>query len=252
MKLPIFLFALIISPLSGLCQEDSYYRDEYHVGLNLNTNGGLIGGVSGKQIRHLYQNKYRMFTLDLVNVKHDQEQRYPSAYTGNLYVIKKQNYFFVIRPSYGREYVLFKRAPDEGVQVNGAIGGGLSLGVLKPYFINYDYSKGRDQSDVRSEPFMPGHHDNEPARIVGRGSIFSGIGQSSIVPGLNLRGSLNFQFGNSGRTVSGIEVGGVVEGFFKFGNGSFISPAEINIIPYAEKDWLFTALFVNIYYGLRK
>lgn len=251
MKSCILLLGFLIYSAAGICQDAPYFRDEYRFGVNFHTNGGLIGGLHGKRLRRIEDNNFRMLSLDLVNIKHDQEQRSSNPYTGNLYVIEKQNYFFVIRPTYGGEYILFQQSPDEGVQVNGSLGGGVSLGVLKPYFINYDYSTGKDQSDVRSEHYIPSKH-TESNRILGRAGLLSGLGESSIIPGLNIRGSLNFQFSNQGKKVSGIEVGGVVEGFFKFGNGTFISRERINIIPEAERDWLYTALFVNIYYGFRK
>lgn len=236
----VLLIFISVSIHAQDLEDDIPYTYETGFGVNFNTNGGIIGGLMFKRSVHLRKNQYRLIAVEFVNVKHPKEQREASKITGNTYLYYKQNYLFVLRPQYGREFLLFNKSEEEGVRVNGLIAAGPSIGILKPYAIDYDYTTYSAQgppTDIRSEPFDPEiHTDND--RILGTGGLLTGLGKSRIVPGLSLKAGLNFEFGNS---TSGVEVGGMME----------IYPKEIILIPRAQNTNIFTSIYINLYFSSR-
>ncbi len=226
------------------------YEREKLVGANFHTNAGLIGGIMAQLSQKAGKNAYRLIGLEVVHIKHGQEVKVTSFNTGNTFILGKQNYLFSVRPYYGRQWLLFPPAREEGVQVGANLSGGLSLGIVKPYYVEFDHSRAGDFSQVEREPFDPAKHSNAN-RIMGSGGFFRGFGESGIAPGLHCRGSLSFYFGNYGKRVSGLEAGGLVEAFFKNGSGG-IEPNRVVLIPYTRNPWLYTSLFLNIFLGWRK
>jgi hypothetical protein len=231
---------LLSSALQAQDKEDEGYFSEFCAGINFNTNANIIGGVIAKYTREIKNGQYHFFGLELLNVKHPKEQRVASSTTGNLYIYQKMNNLIPLRLQYGREFVVFHPAEEEGVQVNFIVAGGPTLGIVKPYMVEYDYG---NYSQI--EPFDPNKNKN----ILGSGGLFSGVEKSKIVPGLNLKASFSFEFSQFRGSVTGIEVGGLVEGYTKHiqlvAIPSFVTPQPYNANT-------FSSIFVNIFFGFRK
>ena len=64
------------------------YDREYLLGVNKNTNGGLIGGFALKVGTRIDDNQFSFFGLELANVKHPQETSYTTV-AGNNYIFGK-------------------------------------------------------------------------------------------------------------------------------------------------------------------
>lgn len=170
--------------------------------------------------------------------------RYRSFSSNNTWLLGKVNYFFPIRPQIGIDYVLFKKAPDEGIHINAVFAGGPSIGVQKPYFIFYNYSvSGTGQSDVRLEPYNPRIH-RDVNRIEGTGGFTQGFDQAEILLGVNLKAGLSFEFGKLNEDVIGMELGFTYEAF----------PRDPIIIA-SEFDFnrkQFTAAYLTLFYGRKR
>ncbi|GAA3919687.1 hypothetical protein [Hymenobacter algoricola] len=231
--------------------DEPSYRKEFTYGVNFNTRGGLIGGVSVRSARVLDEKWSRFWSIEGVEVKHPKEQRRPSS-TGGIYTNAKANYLFVLRPSVGIERVVFRKAPDSGVQVNARLGAGPSIGLLMPYYIYYDYTA-RDGAnrplppqDIRAEQYDPAKHTKEEF-IVDRAPLFSGISQTEPKLGAHLRGALSFEYGRYKDAVAGIETGFLVE----------VYPKELTILktPVSSDKQLnnkfFPSVYLTIYLGHR-
>ena len=93
--------------------QDSYeYNSEFTWGINKNSSGGFIGGFTFKKARKLNDRMLETFGLELMNVKHPQEVRKSSRSTGNFFIWGKSNYLYAIRLQYGRDLILFTKAPS--------------------------------------------------------------------------------------------------------------------------------------------
>ncbi|WP_299817698.1 hypothetical protein [uncultured Pontibacter sp.] len=237
----ILVFALG-GALSATAQssDSESFQNELSYGVNFNSNGGLVGGVFARSVYFMSERMYQFGGLEIVEVKHPKENRLYSPETGDLFIAGKQNYLFVLRPHYGRELVLFRKAAESGVQVNAVGAVGPSLGLLIPYYVRYNYGAPTSQ-DVRTEQYDPQRH-RSLENIQGNATVFQGLGEASVNFGAHLKAGLSFEYGRYRESIAGIEVGFMVEAY----------PKELVIIPQAENEQLFTSVYLNLYYGRRK
>lgn len=236
-KIIIKIYCLLLciffsSPLLSQDTEDYEYTREFIFGINKNTNGGLIGGVILKYSQALNPTLFQSFGLELVNVKHPKEVR-RHTYNGNSYIHAKENYLYSVRLQYGREKILFKKAPQQGVQVTGILAAGPTIGVVAPYYVQVYV----DNFTTITVPNKANQGD-----IAGTGGIFQGIEDSKIKLGANIKASVSFEFGTFKNSVTGFEAGFLLEAF----------PEEILIIPGAKNNKIFTSAFLTILFGTRK
>jgi hypothetical protein len=235
----IFIFTCLLLATSTLKAQDregySYSR-EFIWGISKNTNSGLIAGMAIKFSRSVRKDHFQTFGLEIVNVKHPKEARYHS-FSGNTFIWGKENYLFSIRPQYGREWVLFKKAPQQGVQINAILAGGPTLGLLTPYYVRVE---GNGASQNQLIPFDP--DEVTFTNILGSGPFLKGLGESEVLFGLNVKASLSFEFGTFKSDVTGFEAGFQVEAF----------PKEVIIVPAAENRAIFPSAFIMLFYGKRR
>ncbi|MCP1382555.1 hypothetical protein GVN20_07865 [Runella sp. CRIBMP] len=226
---------------TNLEDEEEEYSTITTYGVTTNTNSGLLGGLvvrhSTRMDKDLFgRAQYRYLALELVNVRHPKELA-QSSNTGARFTPGKQNYLFALRPQYGREIILSNRNNEEGISINGILAVGASLGILKPYFIQYQVRPGV----VRTEAYDPVKH-TDLGNILGAGNIMQGIGQSKIVPGVNAKIAFSFELSAFRSNLTGLEIGFLTELFSK-------APV---IIPFAENRSLFTSGYVTLFFGNKK
>ena len=227
-------------PAYAQTEEEEDFENELSYGINLNSNGGLIGGAFIRSAYTMDRNMLQFGALEIVEVKHPRELRAYSNETGDSFIIGKQNYLFVVRPHYGRELVLFRKAAESGVQVNALGAIGPSLGFLVPYYVRYNYGQQGTSTDVRTEQYEPRTHPvNE--RIQGSAGVFTGLGESNLNIGAHIKAGLSFEYGRYNESIAGIEVGFMVEAYTK----------KLIMIPEAKNNSTFTSVYLNIYYGRR-
>ena len=223
-----------MSCLGARAQTDGNYdyTKEFIWGINKNTNGGMIGGFIFKWSTAIGETQFRTIGIETMNVKHSKEYRIAS-FTGNQFIWAKQNYLYAIRLQYGRDFLLYKKAPQQGVQINASVAGGPTIGVIAPYYVR--------NADGRTMPFDPDFHTS-PGTIAGTGKLFQGLGKSKIKPGLHVKGAVSFELGAFKSNVTGFEVGILGE----------IYAGKINLMPFEESKAAFMSAFITLFYGNRK
>mgnify|MGYP003660214879 FL=1 len=235
--LPLLLLSFSIDSFAQREDMGNYeYDKEYMFGLNKNTNGGLIGGFVFKAGTRIDETQFSFWALEFSNVKNPKETRYNTV-LGNSYIFGKSNYLYSIRPQYGREIILFKKAPNQGVQVSALAAIGPSFGLIAPYYIEYALNR----VETVREQYDPEIHQSR-FNILGTGRLFEGIGQSEFAFGGNLKAALSFEFGVFRSNATGLELGYMLEGFTK----------EIPLIPTTENRQLFQSAYFTFFYGFRK
>jgi hypothetical protein len=229
-------FAALITSVQGQTQDSYEYQSEFTWGINKNTHGGLIGGFVFKKARKLNERLLETFGLEIMNVKHPQEVRENSQSTGNYFIYGKSNYLYALRFQYGRDLILFKKAPQQGVEIKAVTAIGPSLGVVAPYYIE----RGSDQGffTVR-EQYHPGI---EATEIYGPGRLFEGLGESDLKIGANFKAALNFELGTTKNQVTGFEAGFLLDAY----------SSKIIMVPTAKNYSVFPTLFFTLFYGGRK
>lgn len=239
LKLILTVFFILFSLEAFSQREDvgNYEYDlEYLFGVNKNTNGGLIGGFVFKAGTRIDDSQFSFWGIELSNVKNPKEARYNTV-LGNSYIFGKSNYLYAIRPHYGREIVLFRKAPNQGVQVSALAAAGPTLGLIAPYYIEYAVNR----VETVTEQYDPEVHQSR-FNILGTGRLFEGLGQSEIAIGATLKAALMFEFGVFRSSATGLEVGYMVEGYNK----------EIPLIPTTENNQIFQSAYFTFFYGFRK
>ncbi|HVD97694.1 MAG TPA: hypothetical protein VNB90_05765 [Cytophagaceae bacterium] len=245
-KLLTIFFTVLFNTLTAYAQDENEYSRETVVGVNLNTNGGLIGGAMFRHTREIgkTRGKYFNYGAELVVVKHPNEVRTANSYTGNVFILGKKNYLFALRPHVGYEFLLFNKGKEDGIQVDAIFNFGPTIGFVKPYYIQYD-----DGVSVQVVPYSSQYYDpaTKGAGIVGSGGFFRGFDHMKIVPGAHMKAGMSFEFGTFGSGVSGIEAGTLLE----------VYPKRIELMDISSSfatynRWFFSSLYVNIYFGGRR
>lgn len=237
-----YLFLLILIGFSHLAlaqREDAGdydYDREVLFGVNKNTNGGLIGGFNLKIGSRINEDLFQFFALELANVKNPKETRHPTNF-GNSFIFGKSNYLYAIRPQYGRELILFKKAPQQGVQISVLSALGPSIGIIAPYYVEYFVSR----TETVREQYQP---ENVRSRfdVTGPGRIFEGIGNSELAIGAHAKAAIAFEFGVFKSNVTGLELGYLFEGYNK----------EIELMPTVENRQFYHSVYFTLFYGFRK
>ena len=236
--------------------DEQSYRRETVYGINFNTQGGLIGGLNVRSSRVLDDRWLRFWSLEGVFFKSPKEETYPNPFTGGSFTLYKTNYAFALRPSFGIQRVLFRKAAESGVQINALLSAGPSFGLLMPYYISYDYTAAQNNSQPRNddtilnEQYDPSKHIIRDA-IIDRAPFFAGIGGTKIVPGAHVRGALSFEYGRYRDAVAGAEVGFLVEGYTKrlitLDPSTVLGAADSN----ALNKQFFPSVYLTLYLGHR-
>ena len=224
-------------PQSDNLTEDYIYAREFIWGINKNNRDGLIGGFVFRYSWALADNWYQHGGLEIVNVKHPQEKKGILVQRGSPVIVDKINYLYNFRLHYGREKILFKKAPSQGVQISWINAVGPSIGLIAPYYIEYV-----DKGVLKREQFNPNKHDY--SIITGTGYLFQGVGKSDATIGIHLKTSLSLEFGFTKRDVAGLEFGFMLE--------AFANEVPLLIENSYENSNIFTYFFVNMFYGSRK
>ena len=212
------------------------YSSEFIGGITKATNSGLIGGFLFKYSHKLKrENSFHGGMVEIVNIKHPQEVRYYSN-SGNTFIWGKQHYLYSLRFSYTRDVILFKKASQQGVQVNGFLAVGPTLGFEAPYYVHVNLGGGR----TVKEPYDPNKHSFED--IIGTGNLLQGVGQSNVVPGINAKTGLAFEFGSFKSNVVGLEVGFQCDFFSR----------QIIIMPTTLNYSNFPSAYLTLFYGSRR
>jgi hypothetical protein len=232
--------------------EQSYHK-EFVYGVNFNTQAGLIGGVSVRSSRVIDERLLRFWSIEGVMLKNRKEEQRATDLGGS-YVRYKSNYAFALRPSFGFQRILFRKAADAGVQVNGLLSAGPTLGLLMPYYITYDRTLAQNGGNVVyntdelvDEQYDPNKHTEEIA-ILDRAPLFSGIGGTQLVPGFHLRGGLSFEYGRYRDAVAGVEVGFLLEAYTK--RLIILRPPTLADTDELNKQF-FPSVYLTLYFGQR-
>ena len=236
--------------------DEQSYRKEFVFGVNFNTQGGLLGGGSVRSSHVLGDRLLRFWSIEGVMLKNAKEDR-RNTQIGGSYIDRKTNYAFVLRPSVGMQRILFRKAADAGVQVNGLVSIGPSIGLLMPYYINYDVTFARignpngtpslGTDDIVNEQYDPFKHTADWA-ILDHGPLFSGIGQTKVVPGVHFRAGLSFEYGRYRDAVTGAEVGFLLEGYTK--RLLILSPGNLSEVDPLNRQF-FPSVYLTLYFGHR-
>jgi hypothetical protein len=209
--------------------------NELNLGVNFNTRGSVIGGFTMKYLKQIDVKKAHSFAFEIVNIKDPKEFRMGTR-SNSTYIKGKNNHLLSLRSLYGKNFLLFNKAKDEGLEMLLNASGGLCLGFEKPYYVQI-----RTSSSVDSSGYFKYKDVKNDNNIANAANILMGLGESKIVPGASFRLSTILEFGFTKENTIGVEIGTQIDAYSR----------KINILNYTnDKNFVFTAFFVG-YMGLR-
>ncbi|AZQ63610.1 hypothetical protein EI427_15675 [Flammeovirga pectinis] len=264
------LFILILPETSyaqfPVEEEDEYYEKEWALGVMMNTYGGVIGGITIRHARKYFyehkiveslgqgsgktrssrgrvgeienDNKYHSFSLEFLSIKHPKEQKVQSYTTGEGYVSGKMNRLYAIRPMFGKEWLVFRKARKQGVHVNFIASVGPSIGIVSPYLLKYQ----DDEGNTQTKQFSQDDYLNNYTRIEGTASWGESMSKASVIGGLAFKASLTFEFGVNKRSITGIEAGIIGDAY----------TSEVQIMASSDNRSFYSAMFLTFFFGGRK
>jgi hypothetical protein len=240
MRVLFFIFFTGILSGAAIAQpQDSYeYSSEFNWGINKNSSGGLIGGFVFKKARKRTDRVFETFGLEIMNVKHPLESRRTSN-SGNFFIFGKSHYLYSFRFQYGRDFILFKKAPQQGVEIKAVLAAGPSFGLVTPYYIERALD---GPFATINEPYNPNNPNHSFQRIVGPGGLLQGLGEAKIQPGMNIKAAINFEMGVLKSSVTGFEAGFLLDAYTK----------KIVMMPTTSNQGVFPTVFLTLFYGHRR
>ena len=238
---PLFTIAQVV-PNPNEYQEEVpvLLRNEYTAGINIHSNGW---GLLFRRAKNKTVSKKRFFEAEFVSMKHPKEIRSVNPYVENAksYIFGKMNTFLILRAGYGRQRVLFDKADKGGVSIRLNYGGGFSLGMTKPIYLNILKPDTANQYAyyVEVEKYDP--NDHFVSDIYGRASFIHGITEMKVHPGIYGKLGMSFEYSRHHDDIKALEVGMAIDAY----------PKKIPIIAFAENKQVFFIFYIHFLFGKR-
>lgn len=206
-------------------------------GVQLRTNGYGAFVELGRSRSERFTNLYG---LEITEIKHIKEEKSSGDNIfSNSYVFGKINNFYQAKLGFGQQYVFGQKGNKNGVAVLGIVQGGLSVGLLKPYYVQANDATGvRDikYDSKDSVLFLT------PSQISGGSGFTKGWNELKIKPGVYLKTALRFDFGRYNESIQGLEIGMSVDYY----------PSAIKQLAYNDPKNLFFQGHIAYVFGKRK
>ncbi len=175
------------------------YHKQNIFGIQLRTNGY---GAFYELGRSKTPNVSMLYSIEFDEIKHQKEDK-KFVFFGNPYIYGKINNFYNIKLGVGQQRVLGQKGNKNGVAVLGVYSGGISAGLLRPYYIRYN--NGGAVETIKYTPADSAKFVDGP--IDGAAGIGKGWGEIKFKPGAYAKAAIRFDWGRFNETVSGLEAG---------------------------------------------
>ncbi|MBK7764096.1 MAG: hypothetical protein IPI46_12255 [Bacteroidetes bacterium] len=225
---------------------------EMATGFRLNSDGWTFFVNRGfiKQEEH----KTTFLSIDISEKKHPKETRtvnenfnlvYPNEVKPLPYKYGKVNNFYQLKIGYGAFRELTGRLDKKSVTISWVYNGGLSIGLLKPYYLDMLVPEGntyvrkfQKYSEENKESFLD---LNNRGTILGGSYFTKGLGGLSIQPGLHLKSGFYFDYAATRKSFLGVEIGASAEFYTK----------KIEIMKNTQNSSYFINFYADIRFGKR-
>ncbi|MFZ4057636.1 MAG: hypothetical protein ACOYKE_05830 [Ferruginibacter sp.] len=212
-------------------------------GLKLTSDGygGFIEIGRAKSIR-----KALLFQLDIGERKHPKEEKQTNPFIPTSpFIFGKINYFYPVKLGVQQQILLGNKSNKNGVSVTGNFGGGLSLGLLRPYYLEINDVTNANRKFIKYDSpdsvIFVSNVELANLSVAGTG-LGRGWSDLKIVPGIYGKTSIRFDYGRFNEMVNALEVGLTAEFYSK----------KIPQLIYLKQRNLFFNAYISILFGKRK
>ncbi|PCJ90020.1 MAG: hypothetical protein COA57_00265 [Flavobacteriales bacterium] len=223
---------------SGSVYDDTklLYRSQITGGALVHTQGW---GLFLRKTKHLTALKKQIWSAEFAVMKHPKERKSFNIHDDNSkgFIYGKLNALAILRPSFGRQRILFEKEAKSSVQISYLIMGGASLGLVKPVYLLIDYDGTNSNRTPVTEKYDPEKHTLD--KIYGRAPTMKGIEGTVIHPGLHAKFALNFEYSAKDDLVKAIETGITFDAFYK----------EIPMMAFIDNQQFFFTYYLSFEFG---
>lgn len=207
-------------------------------GAKLSTDGygGFLEIGRAKSVK-----KSWLFQLDISERKDPKEEKQQVNFNTTAPIIfGKINFFYPIKLGVQQQFTLGNKGNKNGVSITGNLGGGVIMGLLRPYQIQIDSTGGGQRSWISYE-------ENPDAYFklnyyIGGPTLFKGWSNLKVVPGVYVKPAVRFDYGKYNEMITALEVGLTAE---------FYSKKIPQMIAQKQEQFFFSA-YVAVVFGRRK
>jgi hypothetical protein len=179
-----------------------------------------------------------------LNEKHSPKEHHISAQTDGFdfssVVPYKLNNLYEFKVAIGQQILIGGKGNKNGVAVSALYAGGLTLGMLKPYYLDVTNAISGASNQQTYKQFAADSTIGD--QITGASGFLVGWDNLTVKPGINAKQAMRFDYGRLNQTVAAIEVGLTEEYFSGKMPIMYLVPA---------KQFFFNA-YVSILFGNRK
>ncbi len=212
------------------------YPSSFAAGLKLITDGyGVffeVGKARSVKSAVLYQ-------LEISEKKHVKEDKQNNPFINSIpFIFGKQNFFYPVKFGVQNQILLGNKSNKNGVSVTANFGGGLSLGLLRPYYLQVE--KGNVLNYVKYDSPDSTLFLNGP--IYGGPTFGRGWSELDIIPGVYAKTALRFDYGAYNEIISAVEIGLT---------GDYYTKKVPILLRVPQKQFFFSA-YASLIFGKRK
>lgn len=236
------VFAQMPGDLKGVI-----YNHELSGGVSVHTAGwGIFMDVGKRQ----ELKKKTIYEFEFTQLHHPKEVKQTIDFGFSFFGINspkpfvygKQNNFYLLNAAIGQQFMLTERAEHKGVEVGLKVIGGLSLGLLKPYYLDLLYPVDNSTTyRIVSERYS----EENAARFLDWFSIYGGsgfgygLGEIKFIPGAHIKTGLAFDWASYDDFIKTLEVGIIFDAYYK----------RIPIMVIENNQQFYPNLYVSLQFG---
>lgn len=244
--LPVFI-CLLAAPLFAQKNkvDEDYKRNDFALALGMQ---GRKATFSAIYARATSPYKSFIFNLDITEIKSEKERRQTnSAFSTpgsnpSSYIFGKRNNLYIARIGFGQKIYVSERSNTQGITVALTYQGGLTVGFLKPYYLQLIY---RTDSTYYTaiEPYSA---ENQAVflnsnNIIGAGGFRLGWDAVQIRPAAFFKSSIWLEMGADASILGALEFGAVVDAF----------PRSVPILALTNASPVMFHIYANFHFGGR-
>lgn len=227
------------------------YNKQTTFAIQLRSNGY---GAFIEWARMKNRNYATLYQLEFAEIKHPKENKVQFLnnssiipIVNNPVIYAKQNYFYNLKFAYGQSRRIGDKGNKNGVSVNAVYMGGVSLGLMRPYYIRVvNFQQNNEVSEIKygdnADDDLAFVGERSGYGIEGGAGLGKGWGEIKIRPGAYAKGGLRFDYGRFNEVVSALEVGLTADFYAQ----------KVPIMVDYKADQLFFGAYLAIEFGKRK
>jgi hypothetical protein len=219
------------------------YEKSWAGHMRLRSDGWQVGAEFTKARNYF---RSTIFQVDLGEYKHPKQTRQSKDPFGGIFgnngirpfIYGKQNSLFTLHGAIGQKFLIAERARRNGIMINYHYAAGVSLGILKPYFLRVCANVNCSELEVVT--YEPGS-DNY---FLDYNFIYGGAGfgtgwRLGFRPGLHAKTGFQFDWSSQDDFIKAIEVGISADGYF----------GKVPIMVTEDNKFLFFNAYVGFAFG---